>query len=486
MKARILSIFFVVACLGLIGPLQATGARSSSGVGSPIQGIYPDQGLVEDLSTYVPAQMQAAKVPGLSIALIQGGKIVWVEGFGVTNSLTGRPVAGDTVFEAASISKAIAAYAALGLVERGVLSLDEPVHHYLSRPWLQPSAYAEQITLRHLLSHTSGLTNDVNPVNKSIVYPPGERFVYSGVGFMYLQEVLEQVTGKSLEQIAQELVFEPLEMDSSSYVPPPDMMPRLAYGHINYGSFVPLLAPVLAVAFTLALLAWFIIQRIRLGESSLSGKMLWISYMIAASITLAVEIYFVGGQVNKWATFTALWLVLFGAGMALLLSAGRKLIARLSGKWQQPKSRVALLVLWSFISALALLLLTTTLSGPVPRSPAGSPQAFASLRTTAPDLAKFLLELTSPQHLDPALVAEMASPQVQIEEDQSWGLGIGIQHGSQGNILWHDGNNADFHAWMVIDQEQRNGVVVLTNGENGAPLANEIVNYTLDKMPGQE
>ncbi len=191
-------------------------------------------------------------------------------------------MAGDTVFEVASISKVIAAYAALGLVERGVLSLDEPVHHYLSQPWLPPSAYAEQITLRHLLTHTSGLTNNVNPVNKSIVSQPGERYEYSGVGFIYLQEVLEQVTGKSLEQIAQELVFEPLEMDSSSYVNPPKLMPRLAYGHINYGLFI-LLVPVLAMAFTLTLLVWLIIQRIRLGKFALSGKMVWISYMIAAS-----------------------------------------------------------------------------------------------------------------------------------------------------------------------------------------------------------
>jgi CubicO group peptidase (beta-lactamase class C family) len=485
MKARILSILFTVACVGLMGPLQATGARSSLGVGLPIQEINPDQGLVEDLSTYIPAHMQAAKVPGLSIALIQEGRIVWVEGFGVTNSLTGKPVAGDTVFEAASISKAIAAYAALGLVERGVLSLDEPVHHYLSQPWLPPSAYADQITLRHLLSHTSGLTNDVNPVNTSIVYPPGERFAYSGVGFMYLQEVMEQATGKSFERIAQELVFEPLEMDSSSYVVPPDMMPRLAYGHINYGLFVRLLVAVLAVAFALTLLVEIGIQRLRLGRLALSGKLVGVAYVIAASITLAIEVYFVGGDVNKWATFTALWLVLFGAGMTLLIAAGRKLIARLSGKWQKPRNRVALLMLWSFFTALALLL-TTALSGPVPRLPLGSPNAYSSLRTSAPDLARFLLELTSPQHLEPALMAEMTSPQVQIEENQSWGLGIGIQHDSQGNLLWHHGNNADFHAWMVIDQELMNGAVILTNDQHGVPPVNEIADYALDRTPGQE
>jgi carboxyl-terminal processing protease len=421
--------------------------------------------------------MQAANVPGLSIALIQEGEIVWVEGFGKANTITGKPVAGDTVFEAASISKAIAAYAAMVLVERGVLALDEPMHRYLSQPWLPPSAYAEQITLRQLLSHTSGLTNNVNPVDKSIASPPGERFAYSGVGFMVLQEVLEQVTGKSFEQIAQELVFEPLAMDSSSYVVPQGMMPRLANGHINYGFLMPALVVVLAAAFALTLLACLIIQRIRLGKFTLSGRMLGISYLIAASIVLVVVVYFVGGGFNKWATFVALWLALFGGGMALLLFAGKKLTARLSGKWQKPA-----LVLWSIIGALAMLLLTNALTGPIPRFPAGPPGAFATLRTTAPDLAKFLLELASPQHLDPALMAEMTSPQVQSGENESWGLGIGIRHGSQGDVLWHDGNNPDFHALMLINQEQQNGVVILTNGEHGASLVNDIADHAMTKL----
>ena len=484
MKVRMIAIS-LLACLGLIGPVQATQARSTSGGPSPIQEIDLYQDLVGDLSTFITAQIQAAKVPGLSIALIQDGEISWVEGFGVTNSLTGKPVTGDTIFDVASISKAITAYAALRLVERGVLSLDEPVHQYLSRPWLPPSVYAEQITLRQLLSHTSGLTNNVNPVDKSIVYPPGERFEYSGVGFIYLQEVMEQATGKSLEQLAQELVFEPLEMDSSSYVVPQNMIPRLANGHINYGFIILLLAPVLALMFTLTLLVLLIIQRIRLGKFTFSGKMVGLAYLIAASIALVAVVY-VGNGLNKWVTLTTLWLILFGGGMALLLFAGRKLIARLPSRWQEPKPRAALLVLWSVISALALLFLTFVLSGPVPRVPVGPPTAAFSLRTTAPDLAKFLLELASPQHLDPALMAEMTSPQVQVENDQSWGLGMAILHSSRGNLLWHDGNNPDFHAWMGIDQGQRNGVVVLTNGQNGAPLASKIASYALDKISGQE
>jgi CubicO group peptidase (beta-lactamase class C family) len=483
MKTKILSILFILACLGLIGPVQTSGATSSGRL--PIQKVNSDQGLVDDLSTYIPAQMQAANVPGLSIALIREGEIIWVKGFGVTSSITERPAAGDTVFEAASISKAIAAYAAMRLVEQGVISLDEPVNQYLSQPWLPPSAYADQITLRQLLSHTSGLSNQVNPVNKSIIFPPGERFEYSGVGFLYLQEVMEQATGKPLEQIAQELVFSPLEMDSSSYVIPTKIMPRLAYGHINYGSFLLLLVAVLAAAFTLTLLVGLIIQRIRLGRFSLSGRLLLILYVIAACLALAFVVYFVDSGINKWVTLASFWLVLFGGGMALLLYVGRKLVARLSGKWQRPQIRALFLVLWALISALALVLITAALSGPVPRTPAGLPSAAYSLRTTAPDLARFLLELTTPQHLDSALMAEMTSSQVQSEKYQSWGLGIGINHTPQGNLLFHSGNNMDFKALMVINQEQKNGVVILTNGQNGTGLASEIADYALGKMSGQ-
>jgi CubicO group peptidase (beta-lactamase class C family) len=478
MKARIIAIILLIG-LGIMVPLKAAGASNIFDPDSPSQKIHTGQFQVEDLSAYIQAQMLAYKVPGLSIALIQEGEIVWVEGFGETNTLTGRPVAGDTVFEVASISKVIAAVAALSLVERGDLSLDEPVHNYLSRPWLPSSAYADQITLRQLLSHTTGLTNSVNPVNKSIIFPPGDHFLYSGVGFIYLQDVMEQVTGESLEQIAQEMVFEPLEMDSSSYVIPRNILPRLAYGHIRYGQFISLVAQVLVLVFILSMLVGMIIQRIRLKKFSLPGKLLWICFLIAASLVLAFVIVFANGTVNKWVMLTVLWLIFFGGCMSLLLYAGRMVIFHLSGKWQKPKIQGGFLAFWFIISALGLLLLSNALSGPIPRLPAGSPNAAYSLRTTASDLAKLLLELTSPGHLDPTLMAEMTLPQIQMDEEQAWGLGIGILHNPQGTFLWHDGNNPDVHSLMIIDQNQRNGVVLLTNGENGMGLVYEIASHIL-------
>jgi len=483
MKARIISIV-MLAWLGLLGPVQVIGPRSCLEANSPAQMISGDQAVVQHLQAFIPAQMQAAKVPGLSIALIQAGKISWFAGFGTVNTLTAEPVDSDTVFEVASISKPIAAYAALRLVELGVLSLDEPVQRYLSQPWLPVSPYAEQITLRHLLTHTSGLTNQLNPLDKTITFSPGERYLYSGVGFSYLQVVMEQATGQSLEQIAQELVFKPLQMDSSSYTNSTEILPRLAYGHISYGVFMAPLAATLVVAFTLTLLLGIIIQRIRLGKFTLSGKQLWLSYTISACLSLAFVIFILGGNVNKWVNLAALWLICFGTGMGFSLWAGWKLTTRLPGKWREPQNHVTLMVLWSFTSALVLLLLTHSLSGPVPRSPVGFPGAAYSLRSSAPDLAKFMLELASPQHLDPTLMRKMASPQVNINGYKSWGLGIGILQSSQGNALWHGGDNMDFHALMVIipevvDPDQINGVVLLTNGQRGGTLVDGIATYLL-------
>jgi CubicO group peptidase (beta-lactamase class C family) len=83
-------------------------------------------------------------------------------------------------------------------------------------------------------------------------------------------------------------------------------------------------------------------------------------------------------------------------------------------------------------------------------------------------------------------MAEMTSPQVKVADDESWGLGISIQQTPQGNLLWHDGNNADFHAWMGIDPATGNGVVVLSNSQYGVPLVREIANYALERMAAGE
>jgi len=180
----------------------------------------------------IPKLMKEGDVPGLSITLVRGGKISWQHNFGVKNEKTGQPVDDNTIFEAASLSKPVFAYAVLKLVEQGKIGLDVPLTNYLPKPYIEGDPRLAKITARFVLSHRTGFPNwrgDGNPL--TIHFTPGERFSYSGEGYVYLQRVVEQIEGKPLNDIMNELVFTPLGMTSSSYVWRPDFDDRAATGH---------------------------------------------------------------------------------------------------------------------------------------------------------------------------------------------------------------------------------------------------------------
>jgi CubicO group peptidase (beta-lactamase class C family) len=102
--------------------------------------------------------MGSENVPGISVAVVEDGRIVWARGFGVADRATGSAVTPETLFQAASISKPVAASGALALVDAGVLSLDRPVNEQLASWQVPAHAFAQQVTLRRLLSHNAGLT----------------------------------------------------------------------------------------------------------------------------------------------------------------------------------------------------------------------------------------------------------------------------------------------------------------------------------------
>src|SRR3954463_11891030 len=112
--------------------------------------------LVAELETLVPKLMQESIVPGLSVALVDGGKMFWHRAFGIKDTATKGRVEQETLFEAASISKTVFAYAVMKLCDKGVLNLDTPLIKYGATPLLEGDERMEQITARHVLSHTSG------------------------------------------------------------------------------------------------------------------------------------------------------------------------------------------------------------------------------------------------------------------------------------------------------------------------------------------
>jgi CubicO group peptidase (beta-lactamase class C family) len=191
----------------------------------------------------VPELMKKGGVPGLAIALIRGGKTTWVQGFGVKDAKTGQPVTGETVFEAASLSKPVFAYGVLKLVEQGKLGLDVPLTIYLPKPFIEGDERLGKITARIVLSHRTGFPNWRGGDSLSIYFTPGERFSYSGEGYIYLQRVVEQITGEPLNEYMTREVFTPLGMASSSYVWRPGFDALTATGHNADGEPVPLWKP---------------------------------------------------------------------------------------------------------------------------------------------------------------------------------------------------------------------------------------------------
>lgn len=175
--------------------------------------------LIADLEQQIPKLMEEAIVPGVSIAIIEDAKLRWRRAFGVRDSASKKPVDDETMFEAASMSKPVFAYAVMKLCEKGVIDLDTPLTKYTPERFLEGDPRLDLITARHVLSHTSGFQNwrsEEEPLK--IHFTPGEKYLYSGEGYSYLQSVVTHVTAQPIEQYMKANLFVPFGMASSGYV----------------------------------------------------------------------------------------------------------------------------------------------------------------------------------------------------------------------------------------------------------------------------
>lgn len=179
----------------------------------------------------ISALMAQANVPGVSVAIIEDGKLASVESYGVKSFKAGDKVDARTVFQAASLSKVVFAYGVLKLVDLGKLDLDTPLSKYVPK-YVEHDDRINKITARHVLTHRTGFPN-WRPYRKplTIQYTPGERFSYSGEGFVYLQMVVEKITGLPLDTWMRQTVFDPLQMTDSSYLWQNKYDTQAAMGH---------------------------------------------------------------------------------------------------------------------------------------------------------------------------------------------------------------------------------------------------------------
>ena len=202
----------VVADLLALAPLPKPGLIGETGLLRRFGSIESTE-----IERFIRAYMKYYKIPGLSMALIKDGKVVYRGAFGVKNLTTGEKVDHQTVFNAASMTKVVFAYLVNRLAERGVLDLDTPLHTYLPFDDVAHDERYKRITARFVLNHSTGFPNWFSG-EPEIKFDPGTGFGYSGIGFVYLGNVVSHLTGKKIESLIQEEVFQPMGIRDGSLV----------------------------------------------------------------------------------------------------------------------------------------------------------------------------------------------------------------------------------------------------------------------------
>lgn len=217
----------------MLGSAGAALATVRVGTAWPMQAaakVTPQWQPNADLLRHLPRLLELASVPGLALAVVNGGR-VWQRGFGRAIDDPVQGVSADTVFEAASLGKPIFAYAVLRLSDAGLFDLDRPLYDYHPIPEAN-NPRMKRVTARHVLSHTTGLINwRKEPGPLEPVTDPGTAFSYSGEGFFYLQRVIEAVLDKPFARFMREAVLDPLDMKQTSYVWLPEFESRMAAGY---------------------------------------------------------------------------------------------------------------------------------------------------------------------------------------------------------------------------------------------------------------
>lgn len=215
----------------------------------------------------IQERMAQHGVQGLSLAVIDQGRLARSEGYGLLEASTDRRTQPHHPFHACSISKTATAVTALSLVQEGLIELDRHVNHYM-RTWRLP---AEGVTLRHLLSHQAGIVDpdgsfdclrpgEAHPTLLQILrgesrihpgplrasFPPGTRFAYSDAGYCVVEQLLTEVTGQPFAHLVRQRVLGPLSMAQSlvATLIDPEREAAVACGHDRHGRVIPGRRPV--------------------------------------------------------------------------------------------------------------------------------------------------------------------------------------------------------------------------------------------------
>ena len=192
---------------------------------------------------FIKSEMQKQEIPGVSLAVVKNGQIILAKGYGLANVELEVPVKPETVFQSGSVGKQFTATAVMMLVEAGKINLDDKINKYFTDA---PETW-KNITVRNLLTHTSGLgdypedfdfrrdykEDDLYKIIKAVPldFQPGEKWQYSNLGYVLLGILIHKVTGKFYGDFLRERIFQPLGMTTARIISESDIVPNRAAGY---------------------------------------------------------------------------------------------------------------------------------------------------------------------------------------------------------------------------------------------------------------
>ncbi len=234
--------------------------------------LDPPAGLEFDsLGSYLDSAIPgllSENLPGIQIALINHGKVFYEKGFGLADKSAATTVTTETIFQVASISKSVTAWAVLALAQQQKIKLNAPISDYVHRWALPASSWdANGVTISNILAHRAGLNLGGYPGYKpgermpsieeslsgdngqfldlsspgalKLINAPGEKFSYSGGGYTLLELMIQEVTGQDFSEYMQKTILAPAKMDSSSFEYTPAIGKRLAKAYSSSGALLP-------------------------------------------------------------------------------------------------------------------------------------------------------------------------------------------------------------------------------------------------------
>lgn len=277
-RVHLLLFSLVSLCLGLAG----CGGGSSSSTSS---GAQPAS-LESTVDALANAAMQQQGLPGMTISLAKNGTILYVKAYGVSNVAAHLATQTNTIFEIGSITKQFTAALIMKLQEQGKLQVDDPLDAYLPQ-YNFPLA----ITLRRLLTHTSGLADyttfpaypgwAANGVSEAtlltavsqapLLFQPGTQWSYSNSNYFALGAVIEKITGQSYEANLDQYIIQPLGLTSTYYSLPPSSQSAIGYTTSTTG-LVPALVADRSAPFAAGALSSNVYDLVAWDGALISGK----------------------------------------------------------------------------------------------------------------------------------------------------------------------------------------------------------------------